>query len=245
MNQALGTFYGVGVGPGDPGLITVKGLEILRGVEVIFAARTKEEEQSLAFDIVRGHLEDPRVVYLHFPMTRDRDALQRAWEESAEEVLKALGEGHDAAFVTLGDPLTYSTYGYLLNTLKSKAPDVRIVTIPGVTSFNAAAALANIPLAEGEESLFVVSGALGGERLRKVIEATENVVLLKTYRKFDHIYQTLEELDLLDRATCISSCGMEGETVVQDLRELKGKKMPYLSLVIVKKKGKGDGEPAR
>jgi precorrin-2/cobalt-factor-2 C20-methyltransferase len=151
------------------------------------------------------------------------------------EVLRA---GEDAVFITLGDPLTYSTFGYLLKTIQRLDPTVRVVTIPGITSYHAAAALTQTPLSEGEESFFVVSGAMGAARLREVIDKTDNIVLLKTYRHTDDILATLEEMGLTDRAVCISRAGMDGETVVQDLRELKGRAMPYLSMIIIKKKGK-------
>ena len=154
-------------------------------------------------------------------------------------MLEILDAGNDAAFVTLGDPLTYSTFGYLLKTLKRMQPEVRVVTIPGITSYNAAAALTQIPLTEGEESFYVVSGALGAARLREVVEKSDNIVMLKTYRNFAEIYAALEELDLLDRAVCISRCGLDGETVVENLRDLKGRDMPYLSMIIIKKRGRG------
>jgi precorrin-2/cobalt-factor-2 C20-methyltransferase len=84
-----------------------------------------------------------------------------------------------------------------------------------------------------------VSGALGAARLKEDIDKSDNIVILKTYRHFDDIYQTLEEMDLLDRTTCISRCGLEGETVVENLRDLKGRSLPYLSMIIIKKHGKG------
>jgi precorrin-2/cobalt-factor-2 C20-methyltransferase len=172
-------------------------------------------------------------------MTRDPRVLQEAWEKNAARVLEVLDAGSDAAFVTLGDPLTYSTFGYLLKTLKRLQPGVRVVTIPGITSYSAAAALTHTPLTEGEESFSLVSGALGAARLREVADKSDNIVMLKTYRNFGEIYRTLEELDLLDRAVCISRCGLDGETVVENLRDLKAESMPYLSMIIIKKKGKG------
>jgi precorrin-2/cobalt-factor-2 C20-methyltransferase len=126
-----------------------------------------------------------------------------------------------------------------LKTLKRLHPQLRIITIPGITSYNAAAALTHIPLTEGEESFYLVSGALGAARLKEVIDKSDNIVMLKTYRHFEEIYRALEELDLLDRTTCICHCGLEGETVVENLRDLKGRSLPYLSMVIIKKKGKG------
>lgn len=236
MNQRLGTFYGIGVGPGDPELITVKALRILQQVPYIFAAASSKNDFSFAYNIVRPYLDQAVVVEpLPFPMTRDRDELEAAWLANARRVLAVLTQGRDAAFITLGDPMTYSTYGYLLKTLLQLKPDLRVVTVPGITSYHAAAALANIPLTEGEESFYLVSGARGGDRLREAVAASDNIVMLKTYRHFDQIYAALEELNLLEHAICISRCGLPGEVVTRDLRNLKGKQLPYLSLIIIKK----------
>lgn len=239
MTTKAGTLYGIGVGPGDPDLITLKALKVLRRVPHIFAACSTKNSYSLALGIVRSHLNGAGIEHLPFPMSKDARVLQEAWEQNARRVLEVLATGSDAAFVTLGDPLTYSTFGYLLKTLKRLDPGVGIVTIPGITSYSAAAALTHIPLTEGEESFYLVSGALGAAQLKEVIDKSDNIVILKTYRYFDEIYRLLEDMDLLDRTTCISRCGLEGETIVENLRDLKGRELPYLSMVIIKKKGKG------
>ena len=238
MTPKTGTLYGIGVGPGDPELITLKALKVLQQAPHIFASCSTKNTYSLALNIVRSHLNGAGLEHLPFPMTRDPEVLHQAWEDNARRVMEVLRTGQDAAFITLGDPLTYSTFGYLLKTLKRLAPEARVVTIPGITSYNAAAALAGMPLSEGEESVYVVSGALGGAKLRQVIDRADNIVMLKTYRQFDDIYNTLEDLNLLDCAICISRVGLEGETVVQDVRALKGQALPYLSMIIIKKHGK-------
>jgi precorrin-2/cobalt-factor-2 C20-methyltransferase len=239
MSAAPGILYGIGVGPGDPELITLKALHVLERVPCVFAAASTKNDYSLALNIVKPYISQATVEPLYFPMTSDRLMLSEAWESNARKVLAVLERGQDVAFLTIGDPLTYSTYGYLLKTVKTINPEIKAITIPGITSYNAAAALANIPLTEGEESFYLVSGAQGGDRLREAIATSDNVVMLKTYRQFDKIYETLEELKLLDCATCISMCGLSGETVAHDLRSLKNQKMPYLSLIIIKKKGRG------
>jgi precorrin-2/cobalt-factor-2 C20-methyltransferase len=239
MTTKTGTLYGIGVGPGDPDLITLKAVKVLHQVPHIFAACSTKNTYSLALSIVRCHLNGAGIEHLPFPMSKDPQALASAWEENARRVLEVLNAGSDAAFVTLGDPLTYSTFGYLLKTLKRLQPEVRIVTIPGITSYSAAAALTHVPLTEGEESFYLVSGALGAGKLKEVIDKSDNIVILKTYRHFAEIYQTLEDMDLLDRTTCISRCGLDGETVVENLRELKGRELPYLSMIIIKKQGRG------
>ena len=239
MTQKTGTLYGIGVGPGDPELITLKALKVLQRVPQIFASCSSKNNYSLALNIVRSHLNGAGIESLPFPMTRDPEILQAAWEKNARRVLEVLGAGADAAFITLGDPLTYSTFGYLLKTMKRLSPEVRIVTIPGITSYSAAAALTQIPLMEGEESFYLVSGAMGPAKLREIVDKADNIVMLKTYRHFDEIYRALEEMDLIDRTTLVSRCGLEGETVVQNLRDLRGRPLPYLSMVIIKRKGKG------
>ena len=239
MTIMPGVLYGIGVGPGDPELITLKALRILERVPYVFAAASSKNDYSLALNIVRHYIAQAVVEPLYFPMTSDRQVQGEAWEKNAAFVLETLQQGEDAAFLTIGDPLTYSTYGYLLKTVKDMNKNIKAITIPGITSYNAAAALANIPLTEGEESFYLISGAQGGDRLREAIATSDNIVMLKTYRHFDKIYETLEELNLLDCATCISMCGLSGETVTHDLRPLKNQKMPYLSLIIIKKKGRG------
>jgi precorrin-2/cobalt-factor-2 C20-methyltransferase len=239
MTTKTGTLYGIGVGPGDPELITLKAVKVLHQVPHIFAACSPKNTYSLALSIVRCHLNGAGIERLPFPMSKDPQVLQEAWEQNARRVLEVLDVGSDAAFVTLGDPLTYSTFGYLLKTLKRLRPETNIITIPGITSYSAAAALTHTPLTEGEESFYLVSGALGAARLKEVIDKSDNIVILKTYRHFNEIYQTLEEMDLVDRTTCISRCGLDGETVVENLRDLKGRELPYLSMVIIKKQGKG------
>ena len=238
MTPITGTLYGIGVGPGDPELITLKALNVLKRTPHIFAAASSKNSYSLALEIIHAHLNGARVEQLPFPMTQEQDTLEKFWEQNARRVLEVLAAGSDAAFITLGDPLTFSTFGYLLQTIKRLDPTVKVVTIPGITSYNAAAALIQTPISEGGESFLVMSGAMGADKLREIVDITDNIVMLKTYRRKDSILDTLEELGLTDRATCISRCGLEGETVVQDLRTLKGQPLPYLSMIIIKKKGK-------
>jgi precorrin-2/cobalt-factor-2 C20-methyltransferase len=237
MRMEHGCLYGVGVGPGDPDLITVKALDTLRNVDKVFAACSTKNDYSLSKTIVTKHLGETDIEEMPFPMTRDGEALHAAWEKNARRVLETLHEGRNAAFVTLGDPLTFSTFSYLLRTVRRLDPEVRVKTVPGITSYQAGAAAANTPLAEGEESLHVISGAHGGEKLRRVAESADNLVILKVYKHFEDIYATLEELNLLDRALLVSRCGLEDETVLIDLRSCRDKKTPYLSLMVVKKTG--------
>jgi precorrin-2/cobalt-factor-2 C20-methyltransferase len=234
----LGTFYGIGVGPGDPELLTLKAVKVLGQVDHIFAASSSNNDYSVACDIVRQHLKpDTPVDFLSFPMTFKRDRLENAWHANCRKVVEVLGRGKDTAFLTLGDPLTYSTYIYLARKVRSRLPDVVIQTIPGITAFHAAAARANVPLAEGEESITIISGAKGGERLQEVIGASDNVVLMKVYKQFPQILQQIRGLELQDRCCLISRCGLEGEVVERDFERLAEHQPHYLSRMIIKKRG--------
>lgn len=127
MAAQPGTLYGLGVGPGDPELITLKALEVLKRVPVVFAAGSTKNDYSLALNVAAQYLPaGTEIKQLGFPMTDDEAVLQAYWQDNARQVLTVLNSGRDAAFVTIGDPLTYSTYAYLLRTLKEMAPQARV-----------------------------------------------------------------------------------------------------------------------
>ena len=233
----IGTLYGIGVGPGDPGLLTLKAVKILSHVDVVFAASSTKNEHSLAVNIASQHLKkDVPVVLLGFPMTLEKKQLVSAWKKNAQQVIDALKKGQEVAFLTLGDPMTYSTFGYLMRTIKEMGPDIAVKIVPGITSFQAGAAAAGHILAEAEESFTVISGALGAENLKQVINHTDNIVILKVYRNYKEIMDTLDHLDLKGKATLISQCGLKDEEIVHDLKQRPDAVPPYLSLLLVNKK---------
>jgi precorrin-2/cobalt-factor-2 C20-methyltransferase len=235
----FGTLYGIGVGPGDPELITLKAVKVLKQVAYVFAAASSKNDYSLALDIVRDHLPPGTPVdQLAFPMTFDPDHLEDAWMTNCEKVIEILKQGENVAFLTLGDPLTFSTFIYLMRKVRQRLPQIAVEAIPGITAFQAAAACANTPLAEGEESFTVVSGAKGGDRLKEVITVSDNVVLMKTYKQFAHILSEIEKVGLKDNCCFVSRCGLEGEMVERDFRKMSELQKPnYLSLMIIKKRG--------
>jgi len=231
-----GTLYGIGVGPGDPELITLKAMKILREVAVVFAAASTKNSYSLAVDIASPHLtEGVPVESLGFPMTRDKEILNGAWQDNAGKVAKTLKEEKDVAFITLGDPMTYSTFGYVMHTIKKSYPDIPVKVIPGITSYQSAAASAGRVLAEGEESFTVVSGALGAENLKEIVDHTDNLVMLKVYRNYKEIIDTLKQMDLIDNSILITRCGLDGEQIVRNLEDYSDSVPPYLSLLLIRK----------
>lgn len=237
--MTYGTFYGIGVGPGDPDLITIRAVKILHRVSMVFAAFSTKNSYSIAKGIVSAHLRKATPVrLLGFPMTRDKAALFEAWGKNARQVADVLKTGKDAAFITLGDPLTYSTFGYLLQILRENYPEIPIKVVPGITSYHAGAAAAALPLAEAEESFTVISGAMGAKKLKEFVLHTDNLVLLKVYKRFDEIKEMLASLKLAEKSVLISRCGLEDEKISRVSEYTKKNHPSYLSLLIIKNRKK-------
>jgi precorrin-2/cobalt-factor-2 C20-methyltransferase len=238
MNKTnKGTLYGIGVGPGDPDLIPMKSVNILKKVDLIFAASSTKNSESRAVNIARPYIPDlTRVKILPFPMTKDENEKMASWQKNTQTILSDIESGKNAAFLTLGDPLTYATYGYVLKYIKELAPDIPLITIPGITSFQAAASRVNLPLVEGEESLLLISGVEGGTFIRKLSQHVDNIVILKAYKNIQDISDALAENDLIEGSIGIRNCGMENEEIIQDVRNLVNNPPGYWTLVISKKK---------
>jgi precorrin-2/cobalt-factor-2 C20-methyltransferase len=233
--SSTGTFYGIGVGPGDPDLIPLKSVKILNRVQIIFAAASSKNDYSQAVTIAKPHLpDDVNIRLLRFPMTKVIEEKKASWKINAKTIIRELEKGRDAAFLTLGDSMTYATYGYILKYIQTMAPHIRIETIPGITSYQAAAARTNTPLVEGQESLLVLSGVEGGDRLRQLSACAENVVFLKAYRNTRDITEALDEAGMLESSICVSNCGRENEEIITDLRKLEQRPPGYWTLIIAK-----------
>jgi precorrin-2/cobalt-factor-2 C20-methyltransferase len=239
MPKKIGTVYGIGVGPGDPDLIPVKSIKILSRVHIVFAAASTKNKYSLAVEIAKPHIpETASIEMLYFPMTQDEKEKQAFWTENASIVIDQINQGRDVAFLTVGDTMTYSTYGYLLKHIKALAPHTPIESIPGISSYQAAAARLNNPLVEGEESLLVTSGVEGGDRLRQMFCKPETVVFMKAYRNVGDILSAVDEADSYHDCVGISKCGLPEEEILTDLKILTAKPPNYWTLIIAKQKKK-------
>ncbi|HHW41747.1 MAG TPA: precorrin-2 C(20)-methyltransferase [Syntrophomonadaceae bacterium] len=232
-----GRLYGIGVGPGDPDLLTLKAVRIIREAPVIFVPKGDTGEKSRALSIISPFLRDGHELReITLPMTREPGALRRAWEEAAGEVIAVLDKGKDAVFVTLGDSTLYSTYYYLYEALRSRRPDLAVETVPGVSSFSAGAAVLNRALAVGRESLAIVPASRGMDFIRRVLAAFDCVVLLKVAPVLGEVINLLEELGRLEEAAYVCRCGMPGQFLKENLAgpgELPG---DYFSLILVRGK---------
>ena len=224
---AKGKLWGVGVGPGDPELLTLKAARVLEQADVVLAPDTGKTDKT-ALNIVSGHLNGKTPILVSMPMTRDPEALEQAHQAAAQKIAAYLDEGKQVAFITLGDATVYSTYMYVHEKVRTMGYDVEVV--PGVPSFCAAAARLNISLCQGSEPLLVIPASHSAEKL---LDVPANKVFMKAGSAILDLKKTLEEKNMLENAAMVENCSMENEHVYPDFRDLK-ENSGYFSLVIVK-----------
>ncbi len=233
-----GKIYGIGVGPGDPELLTVKACRVLKEIDVLCVPKSKAEKDSLALLIVKGMVDrEFEILELLFPMTHDKETLKRHWDMATESMAEKAREGKSLAFITIGDPMFYSTYAYVLERVKKIHQDIEIETIPGITAFAACSSFINEPLTEGDERLAIIPAAYGISAIREALEKYDNVVLMKVNRLYDEVAGLLKEMGLLGKAVYISRCGYEDQYYTTDIEGLVGKEKDYMSILIVRKAG--------
>lgn len=233
----MAKIYAVGVGPGDPEFLTIKAERVLRSVPVICAPSAGSDDSSYALSIIEPLLDLNRqeVIIQVFPMRKDQAGLDEFWENAAAEVAEKVLAGNDVAFITIGDPFIYSTFLYLYRVLRERYPEIPVEIVPGVSSINAAAVAAGIPLGQASERIAIIPATFEEKDLRGVLSDFDTIVLMKVSRVFDGVYGLLRELELEKNGAFISRVGTSEEEVVFDLESLLGKKLDYLSLLIVKK----------
>ena len=241
-----GIFYGVGVGPGDPELMTLKALRILNEVDVIIAPESAPGKGSVASEIIHGKIDNPgKILALVFPMTYNRDALNNAWQSNLEATLALLRSGKNVAFITLGDPMLYSTCAHLMRYLAPHA--VHVESIPGVPALCAVASRLQRPLAEENQTLLVVPAAYQQAHIDALLALVDNVAVMKPSRGYAALTEQLDAHGFLDNAALVAHCGRgaQHEKVTHDLRSVDPAAVDYLSLILASKASKKtQGNPA-
>jgi len=221
----MSKLYGIGVGPGDKELLTLKAVRIIGSVPVVVAPSGMSGGRSIALEIAQDYISrDAEVIVKHFPMGTD-DQEGKIYEafQSIEEKLKA---GKDVAFLTIGDPFVYSTYIYLLKYIEEKGYQAE--TVPGITSFCASASIAGQPLVIGDAGLLIVPGDMV-----HTIDKEKYVVVMKVYKREEEILNTLEEKGF--KYVYVKKAGRQGQEVLRDRASII-KNREYMSLIIANKK---------
>ncbi len=235
--QGIGRFYGVGVGPGEPELLTLKAYHILSEVPVIFVPLKDKTSRSYARSIIDSLVKksEGEIIGLVFPMLRDREQLAEYWREATDSIWQHLKNGEDCAFVNVGDPLIYGTFIHVFETLKNNHPEVEVKVIPGISSINASAARTLVPLARDDEHIAIISANRGDKIIRETLENFDTIVFMKVNTIFDKVLSILEELNLTEKCVYVRRCTTQDEEIIWDIRKLKGEKVDYFSILIVRK----------
>jgi len=225
-----GVLYGVGLGPGDPGLITLRAAELIKGAGVVAyptLAGGESFARSIAAELIPTNAQE---IILDIPMTVERGPAQVAYDKGAAEIRGALQAGQDVVCLCEGDPFFYGSFMYLFARLSD---DFKVEVVPGVTSMTACAAKAGLPLAARNERVTILPGPLPEAELQERIEGAESVAIMKVGRHLPKIKLVMEGLGLVDRAVYIERATLPDEKVVplSDAPE----SAPYFSMILLTK----------
>ena len=245
--KRYGKLIGASLGPGDPELITRRAWSVLQsGARWLYPVK-KAEESSYALSIVeRGGIAVPGdAVELVFPMTRDAEILAKAWARAATQTVELLADGRDLVFLVEGDASTFATFGHLARVVRELVAEVEVETIPGVSSFAAAAASTGVTLAEEDETFAIIPANYGVEVINHLLDEFDTLALLKVKPLVDEVVELLEQRELLATSVFVEKVGSPDERIVRDVASLKGEKVNYLSLMLVQNPKRERGELRR
>ena len=226
-----GRLYGIGVGPGDPELMTIKAKKTIEASDIVVVPGEKVED-SIAYRIAKGaceHLDDLNLVALEMPMVKDKEKLNTMHEKAARQIESWLDEGKTVSFLTLGDVTVYSTYMYVHNRVVRDGYDAAIIN--GITSFTAAAARLNTDLVERSEPLHIIPATIKGEDMENWLSLHGTKVLMKSGKEIGKVREAI--LASGQKAMMVENCGMDNEKIYLDAKDIPDT-ASYYSLIIVK-----------
>lgn len=236
----IGKFFGVGVGPGDPELLTLKAIKVLKNVDVVFAPKARADKPSLALKVIRPILnEHQEVIELIYPMVKNQTILETFWEKNAETIVSKLRLGRNAAFITLGDPMLYSTFIYTYRKVLEKIPELHIEVVPGITAITMCTALTITPMAEGDEVVAIVPLTTTLERIRELAKYVDTLIFLKGLRGLSELTTILIEAGFSETSPIVL---VKSESFKEEFTSGRLGELPkwnvndkYFSMLIVKR----------
>jgi precorrin-2/cobalt-factor-2 C20-methyltransferase len=232
----------IGCGPGDPELLTIKALNLIKEADVIFVPTSKSDKPSIALSIVSQFInKTTKIVNLVFPMVKDKNSLKEYWKKNTIEISEMVRTGKKTLYLTVGDPSLYSTWIYIHRELKNNHQDIEVEIIPGITSIFAFAAESKISLVEGDEHLSVVPACYDLNKVKNTVKSSDTIVFLKDGRYFDNVIDMLSETGFSDESQIAIAQDVSTQKnilEIKKLKDIKGKKQPsqtYFSIMVVKR----------
>ncbi len=234
---------GIGVGPGDPDLLTVKAVKAIQNADIIMCPSSKEDRPSIAFSVVSSLIDKSKnqeIVKLIFPMTKDKDVLKATWKKNAKIMAEKVLSGKNIVYLTVGDPYLYSTWIYMYKDLKENYPDMEISVIPGIVSMFTFASKVGISIAEGAEKVAIIPSCYDLTSVKEIAKHSETMVFLKDGRYFDKVIDVLKESGFPDDS--IFAIGQDLGTDHEIIRKMtlgevndKSLTTKYFSILVVKR----------
>lgn len=233
----LGTFWGIGVGPGPSGYIPLAAVEALQQADIVYAPRAHSAETSVALQCLAGiDINQQRIREIEFQMDPDRAVLSEHYAQLAETIAIDLRKGLNVAYLTIGDSLTYSTYGYILAALREYLPDLPQRTFPGITSYAAAASAMGWPLGVGKERTLILPCPEDAAALRQDIESHDIVVLMKIGPRLPWVLALLREMGIAEHCAFARRIGLDDEMLADGVGDLCATSaMGYLATLLIRK----------
>ena len=228
-----GKFYGVGVGPGDPELLTVKAVNAIKNADVIIAPKTEKKDGSVALTIAEPYILDAEIIFQTFPMVKNFDESKEIFVQNTNQILDFLHAGKNVVFLTLGDPMFFSTYIYIYELLKNSG--VQIETIAGVPAFLAIASHIGRPPAYGNDIVTIIPATAPKDKIADALKVSDSTVLMKVYKNFAEIVDLLDAENMLDDAVLVSRCGLDDEKIFNNVRAHRNETLNYLSTILTRR----------
>jgi len=234
---------GIGVGPGDPDLLTVKAVKAIQNTDVIMCPASKEDRPSIALSVVDSLIDKSKnqeIVKLIFPMTKDKDVLSETWKKNAKIMAEKVLSGKNVVYLTVGDPFLYSTWIYMHRDISENHPEIKISVIPGIVSIFTFASKVGVSIAEGAEKVSIIPSCYDLSSVKEIAKNSESMIFLKDGRYFDQVIQVLKEAGFPDNSIFAigQDLGTENEIIRKmTLGEVNDDTLTtkYFSILVVKR----------
>ena len=239
----MAELIGIGVGPGDPDLLTVKAVKAIQNAETIMCPASKEDRPSIALSVVSSLIDKSKnqeIIKLIFPMTKDKDVLESTWKKNAKIMAEKVLSGKNVVYLTVGDPYLYSTWIYMHREIQTNHPELKISVIPGIVSMFTFASKVGVSIAEGAEKVAIIPSCYDLSTVKEIAKNAESLIFLKDGRYFDQVIELLKESGFPDDS--IFAIGQDLGTEKEIIRKLTLGEVnddtlttKYFSILVVKR----------